>query len=73
MQINKIEKIDGLLSKLPKRYLKEIEDFAAYLASKARKNKLFEERILKAEQGKKIRFNSVDEAMKAVIDETKKD
>ena len=75
MQTNTLEKekIDNLLSKLPKKYLKEIEDFVSYIALKARKKKLFEERILKAEREKKIRFNSVDDAIKAIVNEAKKD
>ncbi len=67
------EKIDDLLAKLPKKYLKEIEDYVSYLTLKARKNKSFEERILKAEREKKVRFNSVDDALKAIVNEAKKD
>ena len=67
------EKIDILLSKLPKKYLKEIEDFVSYLTIKARKSKSFEERILKAEREKKVRFESVDDAIKAIVNEAKKD
>ena len=67
------EKIDNLISKLPKKYLKEIADFVSYLTLKAKKNKSFEERILKAEKEKKVRFNSVDDALKAIVNEAKKD
>ena len=73
MESDAIVRIDQLLSKLPEKHLEEVEDFVAYLLNKARKKKAFEERVLRAEEEPTIGFNSVDEAMKAILDEAAKD
>lgn len=73
MESDVIVRIDELLSKLPEEHLEEVEDFATYLLNKVRRKKAFEERVLRAEEEPTIGFNSVDEAMKAILDEAAKD
>ena len=69
--VDEIEDLKDILSLLPKSAVREVKDFAAYLADKERRRKKLEERILQAEQEPPIRFKSVEDAVKAVFDETK--
>jgi hypothetical protein len=68
--IDEIENIKEILSMLPESALKEIKDFAFYLADREKRRKAFEERVLKAEKEPPIRFASTEDAVKAVFDET---
>lgn len=68
--IREIENINEMLPKLSKPALHEAKDFVQYLLEKQKKRKAFVDRVLKAEQKTPIRFNSVDDAVKAVFNVT---
>lgn len=69
--VDEIEHLKDILSQLPESAVREVRDFAAYLADRERRRKALVERVLKAEQEPPIRFESVEDAVKAVFDETK--
>lgn len=69
--INEIEHIKDILSQLPESAAREVRDFAAYLADRERRRKELVEQVLKAEKELPIRFESVEDAVKAVFNETK--
>lgn len=69
MQADTINKIDDLLSKLSGEKLKEVEDFINFLVEKEKKDRAFEDRVIKASMEPKETFKSVNDFMKA-IDET---
>lgn len=66
-----ISDIDEMLLNLPDERIQEVRDYVGYLLEKEKKRKAFEERVLKAEQETPIRFETVEDAVKAVFDETK--
>ena len=68
--IDEIEHIKDILSKLPEPVVREVRDFAAYLADRERRRKELVERVKKAEKERPIRFKNVEDAVKAVFDET---
>ena len=65
-----IANIDNLLSQLPEKRLQEVLDIVGYFLEKEKKHKAFVERVLKAEQEPAIRFETVEDAVEAVFDET---
>jgi hypothetical protein len=65
---DEIETIKDMLPKLTEPALIEVRDFIGYILEKQRKRKSFVDRILKAEKETPIRFNSVEDAVKAVFD-----
>lgn len=71
MKTLEISDIDEMLAKLPAKKIHEVRDFVGYLLEKEKKHKAFVERVLKAEKETRIRFDSVDEAMKAIFDAAK--
>ena len=60
----------GILPNLPDDTLREIRDFAFYLADRERRRPELVTRVLKAEQEPPIQFDAVEDAVKAVFDET---
>jgi len=70
MTAMEISDIDEMLLKLPGERLHEVRDYIGYLPEKEEKRKIFEQRTLKAEQETPIRFESVEDAVRAVFDET---
>ena len=66
----KINEIDEMLQKLPPKQLREVRTFISYLIDKERRRKELVERVLKAEQKPPIRFKTVEDAVKAVFDES---
>jgi hypothetical protein len=68
-----IEDIKEMIGRLSANRLQEVHDFIAFLLEKERKHKAFVEQVLKAEQETPIRFESAEEALQAIIDESKKD
>ena len=66
MKTIEISDIDEMLHKLPKKRIQEVRDFVGYLLEKEKKHKAFEERVLKAAEEPRERFDSVGEAMKAI-------
>ena len=67
--IAKIDNIKEMLAMLPEDALAEVSDFVAFLLEKGRRRKAFEERVLKAEKEEPIKFETVEDAVKAVFDE----
>jgi hypothetical protein len=67
--VNEIADINETLSVLSKSALREIRDFAFYLADREKRRKAFEKEVLNAEQETPIRFKTVKDAMKAIRDE----
>ena len=65
-----IEQIKEMLPMLSEPALYEARDFIQYLLEKQKKRKAFVDRVLKAERETPIRFESVEDAVKAVFDET---
>lgn len=68
--VNEIETIKEILAALPESALLEVRDFAFYLADKERRRKELVERVREAEKETPIRYASVQDAVKAVFDET---
>ncbi len=69
MQVDTINNIEGLLSKLSDDKLGEVEDFISFLIEKERKQRIFEDRVVKASKEPLETFESVDDFMKAVDEE----
>jgi len=67
--VQEIEHINELLPKLSEPALLEVKDFVGYILEKQKKHKAFVDRVLKAEKETPIRFESVEDAVKAVFDE----
>ncbi|MEO5358184.1 MAG: hypothetical protein H7844_12935 [Nitrospirae bacterium YQR-1] len=61
-----IERIDETLRSLSIERLKEVSDFAAYLADKERRHKEFVEETLRFEQEEGYTFDTVEEAMEFI-------
>ncbi len=68
--VTKFDNIKEILARLSEDALVEVRDFAAYLLDKERRRKALEERVLKAEKEQPIKFESVEDAVKAIFDET---
>ena len=66
---DEIKYIEEILSLLPNNALIEVRDFASYLADRERRRKGLEKRVQVAEEEKPVRFDSVEDAVKAVFDE----
>jgi len=64
-----INDIREILPELPVEALREIKDFAFYLADRAQRRRKFVEEVRRAEQEPPIRFKSVEEAMAAIRNE----
>lgn len=71
MKTIEISDIDEMLLKLPKKRIQEVRDFVGYLLEKEKKHKAFEERVIEAAKEQRVKFESVDEAMKAIRDAAK--
>ena len=71
MKTIEISDIDEMLLKLPKKRIQEVRDFVGYLLEKEKKRKAFEERVIEAAKEQRVKFESVDEAMKAIRDAAK--
>ncbi len=71
MKTMEISDIDEMILKLPEEKIQEVRDYVGYLLEKEKKHRAFVKRVLKAEKEPRIRFNSVDEAMKAIRNATK--
>jgi len=65
--MTKIDNIREMLAKLPESTLEEVNDFIAFLLDKERKRMAFVERILQAEKEPTIKFDTPEEAMKAIL------
>ncbi|QWR77925.1 hypothetical protein [Candidatus Magnetomonas plexicatena] len=61
-----IDRIDSTLSSLSLERLKEVSDFASFLADKERRHKEFVEETLAAEQEEGYTFDTVEEAMEFI-------
>lgn len=68
-----IEDIKEMLGRLSANRLQEVHDFIAFLIEKERKHKAFVKQVLEAERESPIRFESAEEALQAIIDESEKD
>lgn len=68
-----IRRIEELLLRLPDEYIGEVEDFLAFLIEREKKRRAFEERVLSAEGEETTVFPSAEEALKAIVNEAKKD
>jgi|GEM_PF-962777 len=65
--VDEIEHLKDILSLLPESAVREVKDFAAYLADRERRRKALVERVLKAEkEHNSVICNSVEEAMQAI-------
>ena len=71
MKTIEISDIDEMLLKLPKKRIQEVRDFVGYLLEKEKKRKAFEERVIEAAKEPRVKFDSIDEAMKAIRDAAK--
>lgn len=69
MQVDTINNIEGLLSKLSNVKLKEVEDFISFLVEKEKRHRAFEDRVIKASKEPIETFETVDDFMKAVDEE----
>lgn len=69
--VDKIDNIREMLSMLSEDALTEVRDFVAYLFDRERRRKALEERVLKAEQEPAIKFETVEDAVKAIFNEAK--
>lgn len=69
MQVDTINNIEDLLSKLSGEKLKEVEDFISFLIEKEKRNRAFEDRVIKASKEPIETFETVDDFMKAVDEE----
>lgn len=56
---------------LPETALHEVKDFVSYLIDREQRRKALEKRVLKAEKETPMRFQSVEQAMKAIRSEAK--
>ncbi|MBF0320515.1 MAG: hypothetical protein HQL01_12005, partial [Nitrospirae bacterium] len=61
-----IKRINELLAELSPERVREVADFAAYLAERERRHKKFVEETLAAEQEEGYTFDSVEEAMEFI-------
>ncbi len=66
---SEIDQIREMLPMLTEPALQETRDFIQYLIEKQKKRKAFVDRVLKAEKETPIRYNSVDDAVKAIFHE----
>jgi rubrerythrin len=64
--VNEIADINETLSVLSKSALREIRDFASYLADRERRHKKLVERVLKAEKEPYTECCTVEEVMQAI-------
>ena len=66
--VDEIEHLKDILSQLPESAVREVKDFAAYLADRERRRKALVERVLKAEkEHNSVICNSAEEAMQATL------
>lgn len=70
MKTMHISDIDKMLTKLPEKKLKAVRKYIEHLLEKEKKRKAFEKRVLKAEKEPGILFETIEDAVKAVFDET---
>jgi hypothetical protein len=71
--VNELEHIKEILPVLSETALHELRAFVDYLADRERRRKELVESVLKAEQETPIRFESAEEALQAIINESEKD
>ena len=67
--IKEIEDIKEIIANLPVESVREIRDFAFYLADREQRRRKFVEEVHSAEQEPPIRFKSVEDAMTAIRNE----
>ena len=66
--VDEIEHLKDILSQLPESAVREVKDFAAYLADRECRRKALVERVLKAEQNPEtIRCASQEEFIQAIM------
>jgi hypothetical protein len=65
-----ISDIDEMLPKLPAKKIQAVRDYVGYLLEKEKKRKAFVKGVLEAEKEPGILFGTVEDAVKAVFDET---
>jgi hypothetical protein len=66
MNQTEIVQLEEMLPKLSKKGVGEVRDFAGFLLEKEKKHKAFVKRVLKAQKGPGVEFNSVSALMKAI-------
>ncbi|MBI5675181.1 MAG: hypothetical protein HZC48_05020 [Nitrospirae bacterium] len=64
-----INDISEVLPELPVDALREIRDFAFYLANREQRRRKFVKEVRRAEQERPIKFKSVEDAMAAIRNE----
>jgi len=69
MKAIEVADIDEMLLKLPKSRIEEVRDFIGFLLEKEKKRKAFEKRVLSSAKEPTIKYESVEDAVKAVFDE----
>jgi rubrerythrin len=62
-----ISDIHEMLPKLPARRVREIRDYISFLVEKEKKHKAFAKRVLEAEKEPTTVFETIDEAMQAIL------
>lgn len=67
MKTMEISEIEEMLLKLPARRIQEIRDYISYILDKEKRHRAFVKRVLKAEKEPGIIYNSVEEAMDAIL------
>jgi|GEM_PF-6125499 len=70
MKNTTISDIDQMLLRLPAKKIQAVRDYVSYLLEREKKHKAFEKRALEAEKETGILFKTVEDAVKAVFDET---
>lgn len=67
MKTAAISDINAMLPKLPARRIQEIRDYISFLIEKEKKHRAFVKRVLEAEKEPTMVFETVDEAMQAIL------
>jgi transcription elongation factor len=70
METAVISNIEDMLKRLPDDKLFEARDFIAFLLEKQKKHEAFAVETLQAEQEPTIKFDSIDDAIDAILNET---
>ena len=62
-----ISDIHEMLPKLPAKRIQEVRDYISFLVEKEKKHRAFVKRVLEAEKEPTMVFETVDEAMQAIL------
>ncbi|MBA4417318.1 MAG: hypothetical protein C0392_05345 [Syntrophus sp. (in: bacteria)] len=62
-----ISDIHDMLPKLPVRRIREVRDYISFLVEKEKKHRTFVKRVLEAEKEPTMVFETVNEAMQAIL------